>query len=82
MKEQHPPETLLGTRPDGGDAVNTALRMESHGEAGTIQVSETTYQRLCDSFVLELRGTIQVKGKGEMRTYRVIAERNSSWSAL
>jgi len=56
--------------------------MESHGEAGTIQVSETTYQRLCDSFVLELRGTIQVKGKGEMRTYRVIAERNSSWSAL
>jgi len=52
-----------------GDAVNLASRMESHGIAGEIQVSEATYQRLMHKYVLEERGLIQVKGKGEMKTY-------------
>ncbi|MGC1395956.1 MAG: adenylate/guanylate cyclase domain-containing protein [Coleofasciculaceae cyanobacterium] len=52
-----------------GDAVNTASRMESHGVAGGIQVSEATYQYLQDSYQFESRGIIQVKGKGEMITY-------------
>ncbi|MFN6488159.1 MULTISPECIES: adenylate/guanylate cyclase domain-containing protein [unclassified Nostoc] len=52
-----------------GDTVNTASRMESHGIAGSIQVCEATYQLLKDKYLLEKRGFIQVKGKGEMMTY-------------
>ncbi|MEH1830932.1 MAG: adenylate/guanylate cyclase domain-containing protein [Nostoc sp.] len=52
-----------------GDTVNTASRMESHGIAGSIQVCETSYQLLKDKYILEKRGLIQVKGKGEMMTY-------------
>jgi class 3 adenylate cyclase len=52
-----------------GDAVNTASRMESHGIPGYIQVSSTTYDRLKDKYLLEERGIIHVKGKGEMTTY-------------
>lgn len=52
-----------------GDAVNTASRMESHGLAGYIQVTESTYEYLQASYQFESRGIIQVKGKGEMTTY-------------
>ncbi|MEH2026321.1 adenylate/guanylate cyclase domain-containing protein [Nostoc sp.] len=52
-----------------GDTVNTASRMESHGIAGSIQVCEASYQLLKDKYLLEKRGLIQVKGKGEMMTY-------------
>lgn len=52
-----------------GDAVNTASRMESQGLAGKIQVSSSTYELLCDKYLLEKRGKINVKGKGAMTTY-------------
>ncbi|PMB52126.1 adenylate/guanylate cyclase domain-containing protein [Fischerella thermalis CCMEE 5201] len=52
-----------------GDTVNTASRMESHGLAGCIQVCEASHQCLKDKFVLEKRGLIKIKGKGEMMTY-------------
>ncbi len=52
-----------------GDVVNTASRMESHGIAGRIQVTDATRQRLSDPFLLEKRGIISVKGKGEMHTW-------------
>jgi adenylate cyclase len=52
-----------------GDAVNTASRMESHGVAGRIQVTDSTRQRLSEPFMLEKRGAIDVKGKGEMHTW-------------
>ncbi len=52
-----------------GDAVNIASRMESSGEAGKIQVTAHTYEYLKDEFILEKRGIIKVKGKGEMLTY-------------
>lgn len=52
-----------------GDTVNTASRMESHGIAGEIQVSEATYQILKDQYQFVERGVIEVKGKGEMRVY-------------
>jgi class 3 adenylate cyclase len=54
-----------------GDTVNTASRMESHGVKGAVHVSEETAKYLGEGFVLEDRGTIPVKGKGEMRTYLV-----------
>jgi adenylate cyclase len=52
-----------------GDVVNTASRMESHGLAGRIQMSVATQQALTHPFSLEHRGVIDVKGKGEMRTW-------------
>jgi adenylate cyclase len=58
-----------------GDTVNTASRMESHAPTGTIQVTERTYRRLEDGFALEQRTGVVVKGKGEMTTYLLLAER-------
>jgi adenylate cyclase len=52
-----------------GDAVNTASRMEEHGTPGDIQITRTTYELLKDEFVCKRRGTIEVKGKGEMETW-------------
>lgn len=52
-----------------GDTVNTASRMESHGEPGMIHVTEDTARLLKDSYELEPRGEIVVKGKGPMRTW-------------
>ena len=52
-----------------GDVVNTASRMESHSAAGRIQVTDATRQRLNGTFMLEKRGALQVKGKGEMQTW-------------
>jgi adenylate cyclase len=52
-----------------GDTVNTASRMESQGVASRIQITESTRRRLGGSFRLEERGTIDVKGNGEMNTW-------------
>jgi adenylate cyclase len=52
-----------------GDAVNTASRMEAHGLSDRIQVTPATYELLSPHFQLEERGTIAVKGKGDMQTY-------------
>jgi len=60
-----------------GDTVNTASRMESHAAPGTIQVTERTYRRLERLFVLERRAGVAVKGKGEMTTYVLLAERSN-----
>lgn len=55
-----------------GDTVNTASRMESHGVAGRIQVSQMTYHHLKDHYRFEERGEIEVKGKGLLRTYLLV----------
>lgn len=53
-----------------GDAVNTASRMESHGEAGKIHVSRDFYNALqATAFNFVERGEMDVKGKGVMKTY-------------
>jgi adenylate cyclase len=58
-----------------GDAVNTASRMESHGTSGQIQITRATKELLEDEFVCEPRGTISVKGKGEMETWYLVGRR-------
>jgi guanylate cyclase len=58
-----------------GDAVNTASRMESHGAPGRIQVTRSTYELLAGEFELEPRGTIAVKGKGEVEVWYLIGPR-------
>jgi class 3 adenylate cyclase len=52
-----------------GDTVNTSSRMESHGAANRVQVSAAMREALGDSYRFEHRGTIEVKGKGEMETF-------------
>ena len=51
------------------DAVNTASRMESHGEAGKIHVSEDFKNKLGTDFTFTPRGEMEIKGKGKMRTF-------------
>ena len=58
-----------------GDTVNTASRMESHAQPGTIQVTERTYERLREGYELAPRGTVEVKGKGQMTTYLLLGRR-------
>ncbi len=53
------------------DAVNTASRMESHGEPGRIHVTAAIAARLGEGYVLIPRGGIEVKGKGRMDTFFV-----------
>ena len=55
-----------------GDTVNTASRMESHGEPGTVHVTDETRQLLKEMYVLTPRGEIDVKGKGLMRTWFLV----------
>jgi class 3 adenylate cyclase len=64
-----------------GDTVNTASRMESHGIPGAIQVSEATGERLRSSHTLEERGTVEVKGKGAMRTFLLLGRKAPSMPA-
>jgi class 3 adenylate cyclase len=58
-----------------GDAVNVASRMESTGEAGRIHLSEATFEAVGERFDCIPRGTIEVKGKGQMRTWFVEGRR-------
>ena len=58
-----------------GDAVNMASRMESQGTAGRIQVPRATYELLRDDFELERRGTVPIKGKGEVETWYLVGQR-------
>jgi adenylate cyclase len=55
-----------------GDTVNTASRMESHGVAGAVQISEATRQRVANLFEVTPRGEIEIKGKGRMPAFLVI----------
>ncbi len=54
-----------------GDTVNTASRMESSGEVGKVNISETTYNKILNNFSCEPRGLIEAKGKGTMRMFFV-----------
>jgi class 3 adenylate cyclase len=58
-----------------GDTVNTASRMESSGLPGRIQVTQATEALLRAQFVLEERGLVEIKGKGSMRTFLLVAEK-------
>jgi class 3 adenylate cyclase len=54
-----------------GDAVNTASRMESSGEAGEVNISGETYEYIKDYFECSYRGKIPAKNKGEIDMYFV-----------
>jgi len=57
-----------------GDTVNLASRMESTGLPGRIQVTRSVYDQLNETFDLQERGLVQVKGKGEIATWLLQGE--------
>jgi guanylate cyclase len=57
-----------------GDPVNVASRMESTGVPGRIQIGPDTKEALDGKFVLEPRGTVEVKGRGPMETWFLVKE--------
>jgi class 3 adenylate cyclase len=52
-----------------GDTVNVANRMESHGIAGEIQITNATRQLLGNDYEYEDRGLISIKGRGEIQAW-------------
>ncbi len=66
---------IVGTRKFAydiwGDTVNIASRMESGGEVGKINISQTTYEKIKDQFICVYRGKIETKNKGLLDMYFV-----------
>jgi guanylate cyclase len=50
--------------------------MESQSTSGEIQITRATYELLKDEFVCTRRGTIEVKGKGQMETWYLVGTRS------
>jgi adenylate cyclase len=60
-----------------GDMVNTASRMESHGESGKIQITRAMYELVRDEFECEYIGEITVKGKGKLEAWHLLAKKEA-----
>jgi class 3 adenylate cyclase len=60
-----------------GDTVNTAARMEQQGQAGKINISESTYKLVLEDFSFNRRGMIAAKNKGEIEMYFVEQHSNA-----
>ena len=65
-----------------GDTVNMASRMESHGTSDEIQITRPTWELLRRDFATEPIGRIDVKGKGEVETWRLVGKVRASGSDL
>ena len=55
-----------------GDTVNMASRMESHGAPDVVQMTRSTWELVREDFVTEPSGMVDVKGKGEVETWRLV----------
>ena len=56
-----------------GDTVNLACRLESLGEAGSIQASDQTYQRLKDKYRFDGSRSLDIKGRGAEMVHALLA---------
>ncbi|KAK3708696.1 hypothetical protein RRG08_010848 [Elysia crispata] len=65
-----------------GDTVNTSSRMESNGMPLRIHVSPFTQEILVTfgTFHLEMRGPVEMKGKGSITTYWLLGEEGSKYN--
>ncbi|KAK7476490.1 hypothetical protein BaRGS_00032238, partial [Batillaria attramentaria] len=66
-----------------GDTVNTSSRMESNGLPLKIHISHQTKEILDEFgiFVIELRGEVEMKGKGKQTTYWLLGEKEPTIDA-
>ena len=60
-----------------GDTVNTAARMETHGQAGEIHISNLTKELLGSAYQFDDVGQSEIKGKGLMKTWLLKSKRPS-----
>jgi len=58
-----------------GDTVNLACRLESLAQAGSIQVSDLTYERLKDKYRFDGSQTIEIKGRGPELVHALLGRR-------
>jgi guanylate cyclase len=58
-----------------GAAVNVASRMETYGRQGAVQITRSTYELVKDHFSIEAKGTIQVRGAGELEIWHVLGRK-------
>ena len=56
--------------------------MESHGQPGRIQITRRTFELVCDEFECEPHGLVDIKGKGKMETWYLLAERSRTDASL
>ncbi|HEY7024444.1 MAG TPA: adenylate/guanylate cyclase domain-containing protein [Candidatus Limnocylindrales bacterium] len=70
---------VIGTRKFAydvwGDTVNVASRLESTSQPGRIQVSKVVADALESDFLLEPRGKVDLKGKGQTATWFLVGHR-------
>lgn len=59
-----------------GSTVNMASRMESHGEGGIVQITRSTFELVADRFDCRARGSINVKGAGEIEVWHIIGPKS------
>ncbi len=59
-----------------GDTVNTAARLESAAEPGSVFIGDQTRNTIADAFLLQDMGELQVKGKSHLvRAYKVLGRK-------
>jgi adenylate cyclase len=59
-----------------GDTVNTAARLESAAEPGSVFIGEDTRVLIGDTFAVQEVGELQLKGKAQrVRAYKVLGRR-------
>ena len=63
-----------------GAAVNVASRMETYGQSGSIQITRSTYELIKDDFVLQPKGTIAVRGAGDLEIWHVTGRKAAARS--
>ena len=61
-----------------GDTVNLASRMEAHGMAGRVQVTHAVKERVEETFEVEPRGLVDIKGKGPMPTWFLVGTKSAA----
>jgi len=59
-----------------GDTVNLASRLEQSSEAGRIHVHEDVAEMLAAEFITEPRGSVWLKGMGEVQTWFLLGRRS------
>jgi adenylate cyclase len=58
-----------------GAAVNVASRMETYGQSGAIQITRNTCELVRRDFLLEAKGTVNVRGAGELEIWHVLGRK-------